>query len=264
VYSIHRYLYSNPEPYVEFLMWGVDTKMTCTDEYFPANSLPGDIIIFASRHRSQSARPALLCHTPGNWGDDVSVGGKPNRIAKGSGLLLYYFYIHLTKFVQTRGFEFPVDQEVTHHGPTELHQPLGFIELGSSEPEWHNQEGGAIVADALIQTGKDLGLHHFIPDKGWDKKHIKICVGFGGTHYMPNFTRLIPLGYSFAHVVPKYNIQTISADTIKMIQNRVLEPIDAWVVDWKGLNSAEKAHLIPLLEVTNIPIKKTKELELKL
>ena len=48
--------------------------------------------------------------------------------------------------------------------------------------------------------------------------------------------------------------------TIEQIKLRTLESIDFWVLDWKGLKSADKQHLIPLLEQTGIPIKKTKEL----
>ena len=39
-----------------------------------------------------------------------------------------------------------------------------------------------------------------------------------------------------------------------------LEEVECFVIDWKGTNSADKKHLIPLLEEFDIPIKKTKEL----
>ena len=61
-------------------------------------------------------------------------------------------------------------------------------------------------------------------------------------------------------MIPKYAILEITESMIAQIRNRVLEPIDYWVVDWKGINSAEKSQLIPLLEATDIPIKKIKEL----
>jgi D-aminoacyl-tRNA deacylase len=254
VKSCHHFLLDM----VEFTLWGTDTRMVQLDEFIRSDQIPADLIIFASRHRSQSARPALLCHTPGNWGEDVSVGGRPRQIAKGSGLLQYYFYMNLTRYVAARRFSFPVDPEVTHHGPTKFDQPVGFIELGSSEAEWQNTEGAQIVADALIDTGKVLGVNHFLANK-WIKNNMKVCVGFGGTHYMPNFSRLISLNYGFAHVVPKYAVGSLNMEMIDQIQERVLEPIDYWIVDWKGLNSTEKNSLMPLLEATNIPIKKTKE-----
>ena len=43
-----------------------------------------------------------------------------------------------------------------------------------------------------------------------------------------------------------------------MIKN-TLEKVDYFIVDWKGTNSDDKKHLIPLLEEFEVPIKKTKE-----
>jgi D-tyrosyl-tRNA(Tyr) deacylase len=43
-----------------------------------------------------------------------------------------------------------------------------------------------------------------------------------------------------------------------MVENTI-EPIDYFIIDWKGTNSEDKKHLIPLLEEFEIPLKKTKE-----
>jgi len=43
-----------------------------------------------------------------------------------------------------------------------------------------------------------------------------------------------------------------------MIENTV-EKIDWFVIDWKGTNSEEKQHLMPLLNEFDIPIRKTKD-----
>ncbi len=44
-----------------------------------------------------------------------------------------------------------------------------------------------------------------------------------------------------------------------MVRN-TLEKVDYFIIDWKGTNSEDKKHLIPLLEEFHIPIKKTKEI----
>ena len=256
--NIH--IYHPPEAAgLEITMIGVESRMTELDVVLEPEEIYGDLVIFASRHRSKAEKPALLCHTPGNWNDDISAGGKARKIAKGSGLLVHYLYSHLVSLTQERDFSFPVDQEVTHHGPTHFTAPLAFIELGSSEAQWTNKEGAQIVADAIIKTATDLFTNHF-HNGTWQKKDIKVCVGFGGTHYMPNFSRNTLQGYGFVHTVPKYKVENITAETLGEIQQRILEPVDMWIVDWKGLNSAQKKSLIPLLEDTNIPMKKTKGL----
>ena len=74
---------------------------------------------------------------------------------------------------------------------------------------------------------------------------------------MPSFSKLISLGYGFAHTVPKYKVLTLTSEIITQIIKRTAEPIAAWVLDWKGLKSDQKAHLTALLTPTGIPIRKT-------
>ena len=57
-----------------------DLKLAGTDIIF-------DYIIIASRHRSQSSRPALLVHTTGNWGNDAEYGGNPRELSQASAFL---------------------------------------------------------------------------------------------------------------------------------------------------------------------------------
>lgn len=257
IIEIHSY--ESAEKKVRFVLIYINVPLTRLDEYFTDKEFHADLIFCASRHRSESAKPALLCHTPGNWGAETKLGGAPHQIGKGSGLVLHYFYRGLKQRILNLQVPFEFDQEVTHHGPTKFSLPISFIELGSSEIEWTDTTGARIVAETIIETGHILGEIHFI-DRTWVKKDLKCCVGFGGTHYMPNFKRLIELGFLFPHVVPKYAVMELTPEFIQEIQTRILEPIDLWVIDWKGLNSAEKGHLIPLLEATKVPIKKTREL----
>ena len=49
----------------------------------------------------------------------------------------------------------------------------------------------------------------------------------------------------------------MTPDLIQHILARTLEPIEAWILDWKGLKSDQKAHLQKLLAPTGIPIDKT-------
>jgi D-aminoacyl-tRNA deacylase len=259
VNNLYSYSIQKDECTINFSLIGIDDRTIFLDEKLNADELLGDLIIFASRHRSESQKPALLYHTPGNFNDDVSAGGLPFRLARSSGLTLYYFFKYLTQFSNERNFDFPVNQEVTHHGPTSFIKPIAFIELGSSEVEWNNQIGGKIIADTIMQTGIDLGKFHYQNGK-WDSKKIKICIGVGGTHYMPNFTRYIDKGFTFAHTIPKYKVNTFNMELIEEIKQRTVENIDYWVVDWKGLNSADKQIVMPLLEKTGIPIKKSKQL----
>ncbi|MGQ4872455.1 MAG: D-aminoacyl-tRNA deacylase [Promethearchaeia archaeon] len=214
-----------------------------------------DFLVFASRHRSEAARPAFLAHSTGNWSDSADFGGNAKELSKTSALLQKAAFDSLLAAYNSSHLEgFSVDIEVTHHGPTTLEKPLVFVELGSSESEWSIKPAGKVVAEAVLNTCINyLNLN--------EKKSIKICLGFGGTHYAPQFRKLlIKDNIAFSFICPKYFIKDLNEDLIKQMIDNTLEKIEYFVIDWKGTNSADKQHLIPLLEQFNIPIKRTKEL----
>ncbi|KKM01310.1 hypothetical protein LCGC14_1795680, partial [marine sediment metagenome] len=109
------------------------------------------------------------------------------------------------------------------------------------------------LATAILQS-----IFKYIEYNG--KKNQEIGIGFGGTHYSPNFSRLIRnKDVAMSFLCPKYYIQSLTVDMIKQTIDNTLENVDYFIVDWKGTNSEDKKHLIPLLEEFNIPIRKTKE-----
>jgi len=218
------------------------------------SSIDPDLLIFASRHRSETERPAFLIHTTGNWADKADFGGDPRRLSNTSALLLKAGFLSLMEQTQLLdNSEFVVDIEVSHHGPTTLKKPLIFMELGSSKKEWSIDYAGKIVSSAVINAViKYLEFHN--------QKEFKVGIGFGGMHYAPQFKKLLKdKDIAMSFICPKYFIQDLNKEMIQQMINNNLEPIDYFIIDWKGTNSADKQHLIPLLEEFDIPIKKSKE-----
>lgn len=212
-----------------------------------------DLVIFASRHTSKTAKPAFLVHTTGNWGIDADFGGKPQELSKTSALLHKAGFESLREQIGKHNLpDFSLDLETTHHGPTQLSIPLIFMELGSSKQEWLIKEAGELVANAIVNT-----VFKYLDFK--EGKTQQVGLGFGGTHYAPNFNRLITnTNIALSFICPKYYIQELNEKIIKMMIDNTLEKIDYFIVDWKGTNSQDKKHLIPLLEEFNIPIRKTR------
>ncbi|MHA1473846.1 MAG: D-aminoacyl-tRNA deacylase [Promethearchaeota archaeon] len=263
--NVFKFTHENPDnpnlPSIEFSLIDTEISMIRLDEFLSLDEMFGDVLIYASRHQSSSQRPALLCHTPGNLTADTSAGGEPFKIAKGSGLLSYYCFYHLVDLVQQQeNYDVPVNHEVTHHGPTKFNQPSIFIELGSTEIGWKDKTGGKIVAQAILNACYDLSQKHYRTGK-WHKNDVKIGIGFGGGHYMPSFSSCIKNKIGFAHTIPKYKSLDLTIEMIQQILDRTLEKIDFWVIDWKGLKSAERLHVLSLIEkFDSIPFKKSKEL----
>jgi len=221
---------------------------------FKNTNLKPDILIFASRHTSKTARPAFLVHTTGNWGINSDFGGNPRDLSKTSALLHKAGFFSLKEQITLfNNSNFSLDVEVTHHGPTILDIPLIFIELGSSKKEWVIDEVGELVANAIVNS-----IFKYLIFK--EDSNQRVGLGFGGTHYAPNFNRLITnsnLAMSF--ICPKYYIQELDENLIELMINNTLEKVDYFIIDWKGTNSDNKKHLIPLLEKFDIPIKKSKD-----
>ena len=217
-------------------------------------NLKPDILIFASRHTSKTARPALLVHTTGNWGSNTDFGGNPRDLSKTSALFHKAGFVSLKdQITLLNNPSFSLDIEVTHHGPTILDIPLIFIELGSSKKEWIIDEAGELVANAIVNS-----IFKYLIFK--EDKNQQVGLGFGGTHYAPNFNRLITNNdVAMSFICPKYYIQELDENLIELMIFNTLEKVDFFIIDWKGTNSDDKKHLIPLLEKFDIPIKKSKD-----
>ena len=215
-----------------------------------------DLVIFASRHASKTARPALLTHTTGNWSKEADFGGIPYDLSLTSALLHKAAFISLINESNKQNLtDFSLDIEVTHHGPTSLEKPLIYMELGSSKEEWGKEKAGMVLANAIINC------IYLVLDFKMEGKE-KVGLGFGGTHYAPNFNRLITnKDIAMSFICPKYFIQELNKEIISLMIQNTYEKIDYFIIDWKGLNSEDKKHLIPILEGFDIPIKKTKEFD---
>jgi D-aminoacyl-tRNA deacylase len=221
---------------------------------FKNTNLKPDILIFASRHTSKTARPAFLVHNTGNWTNNTDFGGKPRDLSKTSALFHKAGFVSLKdQIFLLNNPIFSLDIEVTHHGPTILDVPLIFIELGSSKQEWIIDEAGELVANAIVNS-----IFKYLIFK--KEKNQQVGLGFGGTHYAPNFNRLVTNNdVAMSFICPKYYIQELDEKLIKLMITNTLEKVDYFIIDWKGTNSEDKKHLIPLLEKFEIPIKKSKD-----
>jgi D-aminoacyl-tRNA deacylase len=235
------------------------------DEYCARSGIDPLCYIYASRHRSATGQPALLCHVTGNWGDEADLGGSPREVCRSSGALLRTAYLLLLDQKQQNPAElekFTLNMEVTHHGPTNLESPLVFVELGSSEENWRDPAGSLAVATVIMEllakirdANFDLGL--LASDLGG------VGIGFGGPHYAATFDRVMATSrVAFSHVIPKHQIDaSLTKEVIERAIASTVEGVSWFVLDWKGLNADNKDVLMPILAQFSIPVKRTKELE---
>jgi len=212
----------------------VDPKL---DDHFDV-----DFWLFGSKHASSENVPALTVHSPGNW-NDAKYGGKPNELAFSDACAIKNCLLNLHNSPNRAKYE--VCLEVTHHGPTSLKKPVIFVEIGSSKEYWEDGVAAAVVSEAILKANER---------QDWD-----VCVGFGGTHYAPGFTKLLlNTNYATGHIGPKY--VTFSHENIKMAIEKT-KMAKSVVLDWKGLNYEQKSLIRQFLSEQSLPVYKLGELK---
>ncbi|OLS30094.1 MAG: D-tyrosyl-tRNA(Tyr) deacylase [Candidatus Thorarchaeota archaeon AB_25] len=207
-----------------------------------------EAFIFCSRHRAESGKPALLVHSTGNLGGEALFGGAPRQLSVSAPSLVSVALKKLFEERNSAGLDdFDVSLEVTHHGPTSMKTPLVFVELGSSEEYWNHQEGARAVAASVMDCVDE-------PLSG------DAVIGFGGTHYASKFNKLVlERGYKIGHMAPKYTLNDLTVDVLNQMITRSTNPIVSAIIDWKGMNAENKAHVLPMLEVAKIEVIRAKK-----
>jgi D-aminoacyl-tRNA deacylase len=142
---------------------------------------------------------------------------------------------------------YEVSQEQTHHGPTPL-CPSFFIEIGSSEKNWKDENAGLSAAQAIIDVLK------------LDKKDWHTAAGFGGGHYAPKFSEInLNSNIAVGHIASKYVTHLLDEDMLKQIVKRTLGELKYFIIDWKGVKSEERSKIIQFAESNGIETLKTKD-----
>jgi len=186
--------------------------------------------VFLSRHRSESGIPTLTCHTTGNFSDSNEMGGRPKELAYVyPSLQKHYMKTIYSKMSKVPDYQLVI--EATHHGPTSLTKPILFIEIGSTEKQWNDEDAVSVVCDAVMQTLKSIQTYE------------NIGIGLGGTHYPSKFTEmLIDSDYALASVASKHSLPYVDKTIIEQMTNKSVEDVRYAFMDWKGLGK-EKDRL---------------------
>jgi len=178
--------------------------------------------VFLSTHRAESGIPSLTVHTTGNFTDKEVFGGRPREVGVIDPDLQKNYLIALNeRRSQLEGYEITI--EATHHGPTSLHRPVLFVELGSTERQWGDEQAGGVIADALMAS--------LASGKRWDR----VALAFGGTHYPQKFNQVLLEGdCALSAVVAKHSLEWIDGEMFGQLIQRTSRFPSQVMVDWKG------------------------------
>jgi D-aminoacyl-tRNA deacylase len=202
------------------------------------------LIVFISRHSSESGTPTLSVHTPGNL-SAAELGGIPRRVSISPANAMRDALKKMMLLKSEQELNYEVSYEGTHHGPS-LDVPTMFVELGSSPVQWNDLKAAKIVGYAAAEAVSRFG-----------QSSVKTVLGIGGPHYNAKFTRMaLKSEVAFGHIIPKYAISSIGPKTLKQCIERTLERVEYAVLDWKGIKGEDRANLIKILDEVELEYEK--------
>ncbi len=223
--------------------------VTLKEESVEAQDIPSKfpnakLIVFISRHSSQSGKPTLSVHPPGNFGN-ADLGGLPRKLSISPALAMQDALKALVHFNEQLNLKYDISFEGTHHGPS-LNVPSMFVELGSSPEQWSDLKAAEAVGHSAMATIANFSAP------------TSSCVlGIGGTHYNQRFTLMALIGEAtFGHMIPKYAVHLVDSDMLNQCIEKSLEKVSLAILDWKGIKSEDKPNLLSALETVGLPFKK--------
>ena len=145
-----------------------------------------DLVVYLSKHRSESLRPSLTVHPIGNP-HAAEFGGQPETLVPSAPRWMTAALRGLRN--EAKGLAYEVTFEATHHGPY-LTAPTFYIEQGSTEAEWADREASRMIARVLLYL---------------QPLDAPIAIGLGGGHYVPRHTDLaLRRRIAFGHLLAAY------------------------------------------------------------
>jgi D-aminoacyl-tRNA deacylase len=223
--------------------------VTLSEESVKAQNLPNKfpnakLIVFISRHSSQSGKPTLSVHPPGNFGD-AELGGSPKKISVSPAYAMQNALKALLYYKEKLILNYEISFECTHHGPS-LDIPAIFVELGSSPTQWNDLRAAEAVARSAIYAVANSAV-----------STSPVVLGIGGTHYNQRFTVMALIGeFAFGHMIPKYATNLVDAEMLSQCVEKTSEKVQLAILDWKGIKGEDKPKLLSALETIGLPYKK--------
>ncbi len=177
-------------------------------------------VIFLSRHSAGSGVAALTVHPIGiPWLSESQkgrYGGQAGKCSPPSTRLASLYRGILAEATAAGATDrFQVTMEATHHGPY-CSIPACFVEIGSSEATWDDEQAGTLWANTLES---ELHLHEIadttVPaaesmiaaSSDADKEVVMVAIG--GGHYVPKANDLARKGIQIGHMLASYAIQPL-------------------------------------------------------
>jgi len=203
-----------------------DVLAATVDSVTQLASLPvaAEEVIVASRHASESGKPALTAHAPGEI--------EKRELAVASPPTIKSALKALARMRDEFELAYEVSLEATHHGPTKLDVPVTFVEVGSSQKQWQDKKAAEAAARAIMEAAIN-------PAKGPQ------AIGFGGPHYAPRHTEVVlRTDVCIGHIIPKH--VKVDEGLVRLAMERTRDGVNLLALDWKGMGAGTRAETLKI------------------
>ncbi|KUO40133.1 MAG: hypothetical protein APZ16_05930 [Candidatus Hadarchaeum yellowstonense] len=220
---------------------GKKVQMMIVDgESTKIESLPvqAEEVIVASRHASETGKPSLTVHVPGEPGKGQLALANPSTVKTA--------LRSLRESREEMGLDYEVSLEATHHGPTGLAVPVTFVEIGSGPEQWADRRAGEAAAHAIMKAVSP------------EVKCLN-AVGLGGPHYAPRHTEItLETDVGVGHILPKY--VSFDEGLVELAVRRTCGGAQLLVLDWKGLSEEQRKVAQRVAERLGIRAQRSREI----
>lgn len=213
-----------------------------------------EFILVLSSHKSVKGGKMLTVHFPGNW-NDAKFGGDERTLNIACARMLKMLITELE--TENRKLKWPLVLEADHHGPT-CDVPIMFVEIGSTEEEWKDEDAAKIVAKAVSEFLSKQETENRKPDAGNQDAGLKTgnqqpntVFAIGGGHYAKEFTEMAldpEMNIAIGHILPKYAIDKLDEDVFRQAIEKNVEKIDKIVMLKESTNVSQKKKIMELAE----------------
>ncbi len=201
-----------------------------------ATSPDAELIIFLARHASVHPVPVLTVHPAGNY-TTADLGGNPGELGYAAPAWMRAVLRNHQKYAP-EGYR--VSYEITHHGPTNIHAPYFFVEVGSTETEWRDTAAVEAAAKSVLMASPSAD------------DQILPLIGFGGTHYAARQTAIaLETNGAFGHMMHTRNVAAVDEAMIRQMIEK--SGAIAAHIDKKALSKQENHHLEGILAKIGVP-----------
>lgn len=199
------------------------------DEKMKSFGFETDLIIVASKHKSNDGRSVLTAHFTGNP-KDADFGGRPRELSIPAPQIMRSILNNMEQMAKNTHYS--INMESTHHGPTDMRTPMVYAEIGSAEEQWADPVAGDIAAKAILKARSE---------------EVPVAIGLGGGHYASRQTELIlETEVTFGHNFPDYQLPYV--DKSMLLQAYEKSKANFVYFDRKSMSSRERERLYEIVE----------------